>query len=235
MTRSFVCAKLIGVFLAATMTAAACGQGDTPARAPKDQGKGGGAGAQKENPLLDPSGEEMNKKAPDTFKVKFTVSCGEFTIKVTRAWAPKGADRFYNLCRNGFYNDARFFRVVPGFMAQFGISGDPKVSEKWREATIADDPVQQSNTRGRVTFAKTSMPNSRTTQLFINYADRNAMLDRQGFAPFGEVVEGMEVVDKINAEYRERPNQGRIQTEGNPYLKRSFPKLDYIKSTEIVK
>jgi peptidyl-prolyl cis-trans isomerase A (cyclophilin A) len=155
-------------------------------------------------------------------------------VQVTRAWAPKGADRFYNLVKHGYYDAGRFFRVVPNFMVQFGIHGDPKIQAPWREANIQDDPVLQSNKRGFVTFAKRNVPNTRTTQIFINFRD-NSGLDRDGFAPFGEVVSGMDVVDKINAEYGEAPEQGRIQMEGNAYLSKAFPKLDYVKSAKLSK
>jgi peptidyl-prolyl cis-trans isomerase A (cyclophilin A) len=160
-------------------------------------------------------------------------------IEVHHDWAPNGADRFYNLVKNGFYDNARFFRVISGFMVQFGINGDPKLSSVWREARIKDDPVKQSNGRGYITFA-TAGPNTRTTQVFINFAD-NAALDRQGFAPFGQVVSGMNVVDALYAEYGEGgsggrgPEQDRIQREGNAYLAGSFAKMDYIKKATIVK
>lgn len=181
---------------------------------------------------------KLTAKAPETFKVKFETTKGDFTIEVTRALAPNGADRFYNLVRSGYFKDVAFFRVIRGFMCQFGIHGDPKVASVWRAAQIPDDPVKASNTRGAVTFA-TAGPNTRTTQLFINFGD-NSGLDRQGFSPFGKVAEGMEVVDKINGEYGEGaprgrgPDQGRIQTEGNAYLKKDFPNLDYIKSANIL-
>jgi peptidyl-prolyl cis-trans isomerase A (cyclophilin A) len=180
----------------------------------------------------------LTDKAPETFKAQFDTTKGKFTIEVTRALAPNGADRFYNLVRSGYFTDIAFFRVIPGFMCQFGIHGDPAVSAKWRDANIADDPVKGSNTRGMVTFA-TAGPNTRTTQLFINFGD-NTGLDGQGFSPFGKVTDGMDVVDKINGEYGEGapggngPNQGRVQMEGNAYLKKDFPDLDYIKSATIV-
>jgi peptidyl-prolyl cis-trans isomerase A (cyclophilin A) len=180
--------------------------------------------------LTNPS--KLNEKAPDTFKVKFDTTKGSFTVEVTRAWAPNGADRFYNLVKSGYFSEAEFFRVVPGFMVQFGIHADPKISAVWRGANIQDDPVKGSNTRGMVTFA-TAGPNTRTTQLFINYGN-NTFLDGQGFAPFGKVTEGMDVVDKINSESGERPNQGNIQMEGNAYLKKNFPNLDYIKSAKLL-
>ena len=166
--------------------------------------------------------------------MNFDTSVGPFVIEVTRAWAPIGADRFYNLVKYGYFDGARFFRVIPNFMVQFGIHGDPKLNAVWSEANIPDDPVTQSNKRGFVTFAKRNAPNSRSTQLFINFKD-NAGLDGQGFAPFGQVVSGMEVVDKINAEHRENPDQGLIQTQGNAYLTKAFPTLDYIKSARIAK
>jgi peptidyl-prolyl cis-trans isomerase A (cyclophilin A) len=156
---------------------------------------------------------------------------------VTRDWAPNGADRFYNLVKNGFYDNVRFFRVISGFMVQFGIHGDPKTSAPWREARIADDPVKQSNKRGYITYAMAG-PNTRTSQVFINFAD-NANLDNSGFSPFGRVISGMDVVDKLNAEYGEGaprgrgPDQGRIQQEGNAYLQRDFGKLDFVKKATI--
>lgn len=182
------------------------------------------------NPLLNPMA--MTDTAPAVYRAKFETSKGDFTVEVTRAWAPLGADRFYNLVKDGFYDDARFFRVIQGFMAQFGINGDPQVSARWRTARIQDDPVKQSNTRGMITFAMGG-PNTRTTQLFINFGD-NSRLDSQGFPPFGRVVLGMDVVDKINSEYGETPNQGMIQQQGNAYLTAQFPRLDYIKKATIV-
>lgn len=193
---------------------------------------------QMENPsaaspgFADPS--KLTAKAPETFQALFKTTKGNFTVEVTRSLAPNGADRFYNLVKSGYFKDIAFFRVVPGFMVQFGIHGDPAVSAKWRMATIPDDPVKGSNTRGTITFA-TAGPNTRTTQLFINFGN-NVGLDRQGFAPFGKVIEGMDVVDKINSEYGENaPDvQGHIQMEGNAYLKKNFPNLDYIQSATIV-
>ncbi len=182
--------------------------------------------------LTQPKSPEMNQKAPEVFKAKFETSKGDFVIEVHRDWAPLGADRFYNLVQGGYYDDCRFFRVQKGFMAQFGINGDPKVQSAWAGAKIADDPVKGSNKRGFVTYAMAG-PNTRTSQLFINFGD-NARLDKDGFAPFGQVVTGMDVVDKINTEYGETPNQGRIQAEGNAYLTKEFPRLDYIKKATIV-
>ena len=182
--------------------------------------------------------DKLTEKAPESFKVKFETTKGNFTVEVTRSLSPNGADRFYNLARSGYFKDVAFFRVIPGFMCQFGIHGDPKVSAVWRKAQIPDDTVKGSNTRGAVTFA-TAGPNTRTAQLFISFGD-NSRLDRTGFSPFGKVTEGMDVVDKINGEYGEGapsgrgPDQGRIQMEGNAYLKKDFPNLDYIKSTSVV-
>lgn len=174
---------------------------------------------------------------PEKFQVKLETSKGDVLIEVTRAWSPNGAARFYDAVKAGFYDECRFFRVVPGFMVQWGINGDPKVQSKWRDAEIKDDVVpakeRASNTRGFITFAKSGKPHSRTTQLFINYGD-NARLDADGFTPFGKVIEGMDVVDKINAKNRERPQQGAIQQEGNAYLKQEFPDLDFIKKATIV-
>jgi peptidyl-prolyl cis-trans isomerase A (cyclophilin A) len=180
--------------------------------------------------LLHP--ETLTEKAPAVFDVKFETTRGDFVVQVNRTWAPLGADRFYNLAKNGFFTGAPFFRVVPGFIVQFGLSPDPAVNLAWRNANIQDDPVTQSNKRGTITFA-TAGPNTRTTQLFINYAD-NSGLDRQGFAPFGLVVSGMDVVDHIYSGYGERPDQGAITTQGMSYLQKNFPKLDTIKSATIV-
>jgi len=171
------------------------------------------------------------EKAPATFKVQFDSSAGPFVIEVQRAWAPNAADHFYTLVKNGFYDEARFFRVVPNFMVQFGINADPAVQKKF-SGTIKDDPVKESNKRGYVTFAQTSAPNSRSTQIFINFKD-NSFLDSQRFAPFGQVISGMDSVQKISAEAGEKPNQGAIQAQGNAYLKAEFPKLDYVKKATI--
>jgi cyclophilin family peptidyl-prolyl cis-trans isomerase len=166
------------------------------------------------------------------FQVKFETTKGDFVVKVRPDWAPHGAKRFRQLVESGFYDGCKFFRVVPGFMVQFGISGDPTVSAEWRDRTMPDDPVAQSNIRGTVTFA-TSGPSSRTTQVFVNFGD-NSRLDSQGFAPFGTVVKGMDVVDSINAEYLERPSQPDIQAHGNVYLEENFPNLDGIQRATIV-
>ncbi|MSP46251.1 MAG: peptidylprolyl isomerase [Xanthobacteraceae bacterium] len=181
----------------------------------------------------------LREQAPPTYKAKFDTSKGVFVIEVNRDWAPNGADRFYNLVKNGFYDNVRFFRVITGFMVQFGINGDPKVSAPWRDAKLQDDPVKQSNKRSYITYAMAG-PNTRTSQVFINFGD-NASLDSQGFSPFGRVVTGMNVVDALNAEYGEGaslgrgPDQGRIQMEGNAYLTKDFGKLDFVKKTTIEK
>ncbi len=187
------------------------------------------------NPVLR-TPAKLKDVAPETFRASFDTSAGVFVIEVTRAWAPKGADRFYNLVKYGYFDGNRFFRVVKNFMVQFGINGDPKLNAIWSEQNIADDPVQQSNKRGFVTFAKRNDPNSRSTQVFINFKD-NGFLDGQVFAPFGQVVSGMDVVDKLNGEYGEAPSQlqGAIQAEGNAFLAKNFPGLDYIKKASLEK
>lgn len=176
--------------------------------------------------------EEAKQGGANVFKVKFECSNGTFVVECHRDWAPLGVARFEELVKGNFYNAGRFFRVVPGFVVQFGLSGDPETNKNWRTNRIKDDPVKESNAPGTLTFA-TSGPNSRTTQLFINLAP-NKQLDSMGFAPFGKVIEGLEVVKAINAEYRERPDQQQIQTQGNAYLEKEFPKLDFIKSATIV-
>jgi peptidyl-prolyl cis-trans isomerase A (cyclophilin A) len=178
-------------------------------------------------------------QAPEVFLSEFLTSKGAFVVETHRSWAPHGADRFYNLVKLGFYDDTRFFRVVPDFMVQFGIPGDPEAAAKWRDATIPDDPVTQSNLRGFLSFAQTGQPNSRTTQIFICFYN-HPRLDSTGFAPFAKVVRGMEVVDDLYKGYGEGapegkgPSQERIQTQGNSYLDQEFPKLDRILRTRIV-
>ena len=181
----------------------------------------------------------LKEQAPETFRADFDTSKGRFTIQVTRAWAPNGADRFYNLVKNGYYDDCRFFRVLDNFMAQVGLNGNPTIQSAWVAARIQDDPVKESNRRAYVTFA-TAGPNTRTTQFFINFRD-NSNLDTMGFSPFGRVVSGMDVVDKLYNGYGEGaprgngPNQGRIQSEGNVYLNKDFPNLDFIETATIAK
>ncbi len=181
--------------------------------------------------LKDPAA--MKDKAPAKFKAQFETTKGIFVVDVTRAWSPNGADRFYNLVKYGFFDGTKFFRVLPGFMAQFGIHGDPAIAAKWQRANIIDDKVVESNRRGFVTFA-TAGPNTRTTQLFINFGE-NSRLDASGFSPFGKVSKGMEVVDKIFSGYGEQPDQGAINAEGNKYLEANWPKLDAIKKATLVK
>jgi peptidyl-prolyl cis-trans isomerase A (cyclophilin A) len=188
--------------------------------------------------LLDP--DNAAETAPDVFKAKFSTTKGVFVIEVHRDWSPHGADRFYNLVKLGYYDDTRFFRAVDGFMVQFGISGDPAVNSRWQDHGIADDPVKQSNKRGFVTFAQKNTPGSRTTQVFINYGD-NSRLDAMKFTAFGQVVQGMDVVDSLFKGYGEGapmgsgPDQSRIQSAGNAYLDAKFPKLDAVKRAEIVR
>jgi len=186
--------------------------------------------------LLKPA--SLNLQAPAVFRAKFTTTKGDFVVEVTRTWAPRGADRFYNLVKYAFYDGAPIFRVIPGFVVQFGISPRPEVSQAWERATISDDPVTQSNTRGMVTFA-TAGANTRTTQIFINLGD-NSNLNKMGFSAFGKVVEGMEVIDKFYSGYGEGqpdgngPNQGRMQKEGRAYIEKGFPQLDTIKTAVIL-
>jgi cyclophilin family peptidyl-prolyl cis-trans isomerase len=183
--------------------------------------------------------DSLNLRAPAIYLVRLITTKGDCVIEVHRDWAPLGADRFYNLVRFGFYNGASFFRVLPGFVVQFGISPNPRISNAWRNATIQDDPVVASNLRGAVTFA-TGGPGTRTTQVFINLAD-NKGLDSRGFSPFGKVVEGMTVVESLYSGYGEGapqgngPDQGLIEKEGGPYLARHFPRLDHIKSAVILR
>ena len=184
-----------------------------------------------ESSATDSSADNTPQDA-SVYKVKFETSAGDFTIEVHPEWAPIGAERFKELVEASYYDDCRFFRVVKDFMVQFGLNGDPSVTSQWRSQNIKDDPVQESNTRGKVTFA-TAGPNTRTTQIFINFGN-NSFLDGQGFAPFGEVVDGMDVVDSIFNGYGESPNQGSIQQRGNEYLNSEFPKLDYVKKASIV-
>jgi peptidyl-prolyl cis-trans isomerase A (cyclophilin A) len=181
----------------------------------------------------------LTEQAPPVYKAKFDTTKGTFVVEVHRDWAPIGADRFYNLVKNGFFDEDRFFRVVEGFMVQFGISGNPQVSAQWQNADIKDDPVTQSNKPGFITFA-TRGPNTRTTQVFINYGDNHG-LDGQGFAPFGQVTVGMNVVQSLYSGYGDGaprgagPSQPRMQSNGNPYLISQFPKLDYITKATITK
>jgi peptidyl-prolyl cis-trans isomerase A (cyclophilin A) len=212
------------------------GQPERPEK--PERAEGAAKGAVNTKALLDPKSPEMNAKAPDVFRVKLETSKGDVLIEVTRDLSPLGADRFYNLVRNGYYNDVRFFRVIPNFMAQFGIHGDPGVNTVWRGARIKDDPVKASNTRGMISFAMAG-PNTRTTQLFINYKN-NSSLDKQGFSPFGKVIEGMDAIDALHSGYGEGaprgkgPDQGAAFNGGNAYLMKDFPKLDHIVRATVV-
>jgi peptidyl-prolyl cis-trans isomerase A (cyclophilin A) len=219
-------AAVLSALLLAFSPAPASGQAAAPA------GRG--------SKLLTPAA--LTAKAPAVFQAKFDTSKGVFVIEVHREWAPLGADRFYNLVTNGFFNGARFFRVIPNFMAQFGINGNPAVTAVWEKVELKDEDAakitRQSNTRGFVSYGNTGRPNSRGTQLFINYKD-NSYLDggQAPFYPFGKITEGMDVVDMLNAEYGSAPQnqQARIASEGNKFLQANFPKLDYVKTATIVK
>ncbi|WP_206044484.1 peptidylprolyl isomerase [Gemmatimonas groenlandica] len=192
------------------------------------------ASAQKSAPRVVPGPAATPMRSPDSYRVRFETSKGPFAIEVTRALAPHGADRFYELVTIGYYAGNRFFRMVPGFVVQFGIHGDPAVNAKWAQAAMADEPMRQSNTRGTVAFT-TVDANSRTVQLFVNMADNSTKLDRQRvFAPIGVVVEGMDVLERLNVEYGEDPVQSRIMSRGNKYLDRWFPALDSIVSATVV-
>lgn len=179
------------------------------------------------------SNEEI-RHAPEEYKVVLQTTKGDVTILVHRNWSPLGADHFYQLINLGFYNGDRFFRVVPDFVVQFGMNGDPTTNKQWSDANIADDPVKVSNKQGTVVFAKTSEPNTRSTQIFINLGN-NSRLDAQGFSPFGEVIQGMDSVEAFYKDYGESPDQAQIGQRGNAYLQESFPKLDYIKKASVVK
>ena len=202
-----------------------------PAAAPKTSATASAGGY--DRALLRPA--LLKDQAPETYQVKFATTRGDFTMTVTRSWAPIGADRFYNLVKHHFYDNASFFRVVPGFVVQFGISAHPPVSAAWANANIKDEPVIESNKRGYVTYAKTSMPNTRSTQVFINLKD-NAGLDRQGFSPFGVVnAQGMKVVEMLYDQYGDNgPDQDQLARLGKPYVDKSFPKLDSIKTATLV-
>lgn len=174
----------------------------------------------------------LSPPGPEVYRVNFDTSRGAFVVEVSRAWAPLGADRFYALVQEKFFDGARFFRVVPNFMVQFGLAADPAVTKNWDGSEFPDDPVTMHNTRGTISFA-TRGPKSRTTQVFINFGDNTQSLDPQGFSPFGRVVSGMDVVDKIYPGYGEQPDQGRVTHEGNAYVEKEFPQLDYIKTARI--
>lgn len=229
-------ALLVAVFSLAFCAANAAGQASSAsstqasAKKPAATAAKGTSHMSFDPALLHPA--NLKAQAPETYEVKFVTTAGDFTVQVTRAWAPLGADRFYNLVKHHFYNDAAFFRVVPKFMVQFGLSAHPQVSAAWQRANIKDDKATQSNKPGMITFAMAG-PNTRTTQVFINYAD-NSFLDSQGFSPFGQVTDGMDVVLKIYSGSGEKPDQGMISSKGKEYLEANFPKLDTIKSATLV-
>jgi len=177
----------------------------------------------------------LHATAPATYDVKFHTTKGDFTVQVTRAWAPNGADRFYNLVEHHFYDNATLFRVVAGFVVQFGIPADPRYGKIWANANIKDDPVKESNLRGYITYAQSSAPNSRSTQVFVNFRD-NSRLDSMGFAPFGKVIEGMNVVESFYGGYADQPTgmQDQIANQGNAFLEKNFPKLDKILTARVV-
>ncbi len=218
-------AAALGAALASAGLAACAGRRPAPSRLPAA--------------LVSPDPRQERAAAPDTFDVRFETSRGPFVVRVARAWAPRGADRLYYLVRNGYYTDARFFRVLPRFVAQWGAAADPRVNRVWETRTIPDDPVRRGNARGTVSFA-TAGPNTRTTQIFVNLVN-NFRLDRLGFTPVGRVVEGMEVVDSLHSGYGEGPpagrgpDQDRMAAEGNAYLEREFPKLDFVRSAAVVR
>jgi peptidyl-prolyl cis-trans isomerase A (cyclophilin A) len=180
----------------------------------------------------DPPVRVVTGPAPDSFRVAFETNRGNFVVAVNRSWAPNGADRFYQLAASHFFDDQRFFRVLSGYIAQFGASGDPKVNELWEGKKIPDDPRREKNVRGTISFASDG-PGSRTHQLFVNLKD-SPKLDAQDFVPVGRVVEGMSVLDSLNDDYGESPKYHLIATLGNSYLRRMFPKLDYIKTARVV-
>jgi peptidyl-prolyl cis-trans isomerase A (cyclophilin A) len=235
----------LGIFTPAAFSAQATSAGDQSSgssSAPKNTVKAHPATTpaptQTDPALLHPA--TLKARAPDVYDVKFTTTKGDFVVEIMRAWAPLGADRFYNLVKHGFFTNASFFRVVPGFVVQFGISADPKVSAAWDMATIKDDPVRGSNKVGFITFAMGG-PNTRTTQVFINLRDNGSALDGMGFAPFGQVTSGMDVVEKLYSGYGDLPEMGgrgpseeAISKGGKTYLDKNFPMLDSIKTVTLV-
>jgi cyclophilin family peptidyl-prolyl cis-trans isomerase len=250
MSRRVAAPLALGLLAVAGCDKTAEPKGDAPAAsaatapAPKPAEPAAASGAAKPAPALDGNApvyhpELAIDRAPEVFKAKFTTTKGDFVIEVHREWSPNGADRFYNLVKVGYYDGVKFFRAVDNFMVQFGISGDPRANGAWYRASITDDPVKKSNKRGFVTFAMAG-PHSRTTQVFINYSDANARLDKTGFSPFGQVVSGMNVVDSLYKGYGEGrpmgkgPDQDRIQSEGNAYLEKEFPLLDAVKEAKIL-
>jgi peptidyl-prolyl cis-trans isomerase A (cyclophilin A) len=232
----------VGIFAPAGLAAQTTPEGG-PSSVPKNTVKARPATTPAPSTATDPAllhPDTLKARAPDVYDVEFTTTKGSFVIEVMRAWAPLGADRFYNLVKHGFFTNASFFRVVPGFVVQFGISADPKVSAAWERAAIKDDPVRGSNKVGFVTFAMGG-PNTRTTQLFINLRDNGSALDPMGFAPFGQVTSGMDVVQKLYSGYGDLPEMGgrgpseeAISKGGKAYLDKNFPMLDSIKTAIVV-
>jgi peptidyl-prolyl cis-trans isomerase A (cyclophilin A) len=218
----------LSVLFAAALSITACSKGDdSPDSKGSDPSKSAPpAAARIPDPHPDPA-------APDSFRVAFKTGKGDFVVEVHRAWSPRGVDRFHALVTSGYLDKVKFFRVIPDFIAQFGISGDPAKNQEWANTNIPDDSVKASNTRGTITFA-TAGPHTRTTQLFINTRD-NVRLDQIGFSPFGKVVSGLSVVEKLNSEYGETPDQPMIEQQGNAYLNKNFPKLDSIISARVIK
>ena len=193
--------------------------------------------APENKPAAAPAKPAHRDHAPETFRVNLDTSKGPVVLEIERAWAPHGADRFYELVTNGYYDGDRFYRVVPRFVVQFGIPGDPRVSQLWSSLRIPDDPVKQKNRKGTLTFAS-SGPGARTTQVFVNMRD-NLSLDRQGFAPIGRVAEGLDVLERLYGGYGDMPPRGsgpdgvEIERQGNAYLESHFPRLDYINKATI--
>ncbi len=239
MKQTFLLALLGACAWAQTAAPKAAGTAKTGASRPGAARKSGAGAASSSAKLMNPAA--WTKQAPPEFKAKLTTTKGDIVINVHRDWSPMGADRFYNLVRSGFFTNVSFYRVVPKFIVQFGTAADPKVGAAWKKAKIKDDPVKHTNTKYSITYAKPNLPDNRTTELFINLKD-NAFLDADGFSPFGEVVEGQDVVDQIYSGYGEMseqpggagPSQGRLEAEGKAYLDKSFPKLDSIKSAAVI-
>jgi len=238
MKRSAVLLLLCTLGVSSTATHAAQAPSASQSPAPKAATHPAATHAASSDPaLLHPA--LLKAKAPDVYEVTFTTTKGNFVVQVTRAWAPLGADRFYNLVKHGFFTNASFFRVVPGFVVQFGISADPKISAVWDSAMFKDDPVTQSNKMGSLTFA-TGGPNTRTTQIFINLRDNGQSLDGMGFAPFGQVTSGMDLVQRLYSGYGDLPemggrgpSEGAITRGGKAYLDKNFPMLDSIVSAAV--
>lgn len=225
--------KRLTTTLLAGVVIAGCGNGDSANAA--DAAATAAEAKKVTDVLMNKDSPEMKKQGPDKYKARFETAKGAFVIEVERKLSPRGADRFYNLVNNGYYDGVKFFRVVHGFVVQWGMHGDPEINAIWSESNIMDDPVATTNAKGTITFAKPSQPNARSTQVFINYKD-NAFLDKMGFPPFGHVSEGMEVVEALNGEYKDGPTgkQGEIAEGGNAYLNETFPNLDTILSAKIV-